>query len=266
MYDQAATYFVHNDYLQTLLELGVPGLLGLLLVVVLPLGQAWRALPGLGERRVALIAVIAATSTMAVHGLVDFPFFIPLCVLMYGAALGLCDVLAPPPPVRLSWLPAPAVRVGLAALAALAIWILGTPVAAEAAALYAQRAWRALDQERAAYWFEAARRLDPRDWRYHWYAGQFWVNLAAARADPAAARLAEIALAASVAANTREVRSLHDRIVLHRRLRKLLAAPADPETLRAWSARAVRLSPTNPEVLAEHARVLKQFPPPTGHG
>jgi len=266
-YTGKATYFVHDDYLQTLLELGIPGLAGLLLLVIVPFRQCWRAIPAAspGEQR-ALVAVIAAIASMAIHALADFPFFIPFCILMYCVALGLLDAscsLTRSEELRLPNYfvpPAPARRIVVAAVGTIAAWILLVPAAAEAAAAYAEKQWRAANGERAAYWFEVARRLDPRDWRYHWYAGQFWTAQAQARGDPASARLADTALAAAQAANSREVRPLYSRILLHTRLRKVLANPVDAQTLRAWAAHAAELAPTDPGVLAGKARVFEQFP------
>jgi O-antigen ligase len=259
------TNFVHNDYLQTLYELGVPGLAALLLLVAVPVVQAWRKLPQLAERecRIAL-AALAAILSMALHALVDFPFFVPLCVLMFGTALGMLEATferaSPamnPVGTRPAW------QRGLsAATVTLAVWILAVPAGAEAAAAYAERQWRTTDAERAAFWFEAARRIDPRDWRYHWYAAQFWAGQAAERSDPAAARLADAALAAASFANGRDVRPIYGRIRLHMRLRTVLEAPADGVTLRTWANRLVTLAPMDPVALAERARVFRQFPAP----
>jgi O-antigen ligase len=260
------THFVHNDYLQTLHAFGIPGLATLLLLVVAPVVESWRRLPQLAEqdRRVA-IAALAAMVSMALHALVDFPFFIPLCVLLYGVALGILDAML----LRASNAPSPALptkpvpawrRVLTAATATLAAWILVVPVVAEAATARAQSEWRKDGGERAAFWFEAARRIDARDWRYHWYAAQFWTAQTAAHGDPAAARLADLAFAAAISANGRDARPLRGRILLHTRLRKVLAAPADPETVREWANRALALAPTDAAIQAERDRVMRQFP------
>ena len=36
----------------------------------------------------------------------------------------------------------------------------------------------------AAFGFELAQRFEPRDWRYHLYAGQFWLSEAASTGNP----------------------------------------------------------------------------------
>ena len=138
----------------------------------------------------AIVAASAALASMAAHALVDFTFYVPICLLMYGAGMGFLDT-------RLSSagadhtqpsLPKGRLRRGaFAALATLAAWALATPVAAQAAAGYAHRQWQAARGESAAYWFEVARRVEPRDWRYHWYAGQFWYAQAQANRKPEAA-------------------------------------------------------------------------------
>ena len=198
-YGDSTTYFVHNDYLQVLLELGVPGLFLLLAVVLLPLAFAWRALPRMaGEEKVMCIGAAAAIAATAAHAIVDYPFYIPVCLLLVGAAIGLIDSRIPSDGRAMHGLVKPVVT-------ALSLWVLVTPVVAEAACEYAQRQWRNRDAESAAYWFEFARRVTPRDWRYHWYAGQFWQTVALG-GNPRAAELSAAAFAAGRAANSRESR------------------------------------------------------------
>ena len=198
-YSDSTTYFVHNDYLQVLLELGVPGLLALLAIVLLPLIFAWRALLTMAdERKVVCIGAAAAIAATAAHAIVDYPFYIPVCLLLFGAAVGLIDSQIPSDGRAMHRLVKPVVT-------ALSLWVLVTPVVAEAASEYAQRQWRNRDAESAAYWFEFARRVTPRDWRYHWYAGQFWQTVALG-GNPRAAELSEAAFAAGRAANSRESR------------------------------------------------------------
>jgi hypothetical protein len=130
---------------------------------------------------------------------------------------------------------------------------------AEAAAAYAQRQWRGAHSVSAAYWFEVARRIEPRDWRYCWYAGQFWHAQALQSGKPEAARLADQAFADGFAANPREARNLLGRIATHVQLRTMLAAPADGPTLIDWSERAVTLAPNDSSARTQLALVVRQF-------
>lgn len=263
-----STYFVHNDYLQFLLELGTPGLLGMLGVALLPVAYAWRTIANstLAHRaQTVLIALAGATASMAVHALGDFPFYIPACVLLYGTALGILDTLfmqSGKPRVLHAprALQGPALRRAITAGAGtVAAWLLVVPAAAEAAAEYGVRNWHSGRGKEAAWAFEAARRIDARDWRYHWYAGQFWMAQASSLSDPAAAALADKALAKGMAANPLEVRPVLDRMALHHKFRRLLASPVPPATLLEWADRAVRLAPADENVRSERNMVVLRF-------
>jgi O-antigen ligase len=245
------TWFVHNDYLQTLQELGPLGLAALLALVGFPAWLSYRRIPVVPvERRAVALAAASALAAMGFHALVEFPFYIPVCLLLYGALLGALDrrlgeALAAP------WRPAPwhpAVRTGILLIAGI---VLLRPVAAEAAAEWGLRRSMAGAGRDAAFWLGTARRIEPADWRYHWYAGQFWDAQAADAGKREAARLAADAFAAGFDANPLEVRNLLGRIAVHRRHRALLDAPADRHTLLAWLAQAEALAPLNREVRRE---------------
>lgn len=251
-YENAITYFVHNDYLQALLELGVPGAALLILVAGLPPVTAWRALPRAAHDRTVIIALVTATASMAMHAVVDFPFHIPICLIMYGACAGLLsrlerleEVVGKPISIPRQRM----VRMARAAIVGGGIWIVIKPAAADAAVEHARAQWRTAAGADAAYWFEVARRIEPRDWRFHFYAGMFWYAQAEAGAKGTAARLADRAFEAGFNVHPHEVSNLVWRIGTHIYLRKLLAEPADARTLRAWADQAHRLAPLDREVM-----------------
>ncbi len=251
------TWFVHNDYLQLLQETGPLGLLALLGLTVFPLLLAYRRIPELApEERVAVLAIAASIAAMSVHALVDFPFYVPICLLLYGALLGALDKRlgeSATVAARRSQ-PSPLHRVARAGAITLAAIVFLQPVAAEAAAEWGLRKSAAGDGQTAAFWLGAARRIDPRDWRYHWYAGQFWDAQAAMSGRPEAAQLAANAYTAGWEANPLEVKNLLGRIWVHRRYGQLLRDPADAETLRQWLAQAEAVAPLNPDVRQALAR------------
>lgn len=225
-YAGSETWFVHNDYLQVLQELGPLGLVALLGVTALPLLLAYRRIGALPAKdQTATIAAGSALAGMAAHAAVDFPFYIPACLLLYGAWLGALDKRLAP-----AALPAPALpwvrplRAGAWTLAAV---LLVKPVAAEAAAHWGLRQSAAGSPQSGAFWLEAARRLEPRDWRYHWYAGQFW-DAQATSGNSEAARLAASAFAAGHEANPLETRNLLGVTAVQRRYRQLLEAERRP--------------------------------------
>lgn len=251
------TWFVHNDYLQSLQELGVPGLLAFLGLTWLAPLLAYRRLPRLAEtERPAVAASAAALAAMSVHAVVDFPFYIPICLLLYGALLGSLDMRLSAAGVARAWRgpSSPWARAARAGALTIAAVVLLRPVAAEAAAEWGLRKSATGEGRQAAFWLGAAEKLDSSDWRYHWYAGQFWEAQAADSGRPEAAQLAARAYAAGFAANPLEVKSLLGMLSVQRRFGRLLADPADPATLQRWTDLATELAPQNPEVRRELSR------------
>ncbi|MGH8708047.1 MAG: O-antigen ligase family protein [Burkholderiales bacterium] len=251
------TWFVHNDYLQTLQELGPIGLAAFLGLALFPPLLAYWRLPSVAiEQRPIVVAGAAAVSTMSVHALVDFPFYVPICLLLYGAWLGALDrrletIVRNP---ILQWRSSPLLRVARAGALTLVVIALLRPVAAEAAAEWGLRKSAAGDGQIAAFWLGTAQRIEPKDWRYHWYAGRFWDAQAMQSGRREAAMLAAEAFDAGFEANPLEVKNLLGKISVHRRHRQLLDEPADDVTLRKWLAQALALAPMNPDVRREIAR------------
>jgi O-antigen ligase len=252
------TYFVHNDYLQTLLELGVPGLAALLALIALPFCLAAKR-AARDNDRLPLYAALAGVATMAIHALGDFPFYVPLCLLLFGGLLGEMDRLLAPEPSAPPEKNAGATRWRVIGAAAVLTVLIVPPPLAEAAALYGERNWRVGKGESAALGFEAARRLQPRDWRYHWYAAQFWMLQAAQGGNRTAAKLADGAFEAAIDANPRDPRPLLGRLAMQLRLGTLLDNPQSPATLRAWAERAFALAPLNPAVRQDYAAAMSRL-------
>ena len=252
--ESAETWFVHNDYLQALQELGPLGLAGLLLLAWLPVLIAYRRMPTLpsADRSAALAATSALTAT-ACHALVDFPYHVPTCLLLCGALLGSLDrrlgdaIAAPSQPREFT----PGYRAARAACVVLAGALLLRPVFAEVSAEWGLRLFAERQSQSAAYWLEAARRIEPADWRYHWYAGEFWDDVASTTGSRDAARLANTAFAAGFEANPLEVRNLLGLIALHRRHGGRLGVPAGSAARAAGVARAEAHAPFNAAVRRE---------------
>lgn len=257
------TFFVHNDYLQTLLELGLPGAGALLVVVLLPLGLLLLYRDRLSPREVVrCTASAAALAAMAFQGGVDFPFYIPVCLAVFGVLLGTLDarfisagvgLLG----VRLQTQAREVASIRRITLATGAVLLL-VPLAAEWSLAYGNARWKEGLGEKAAYGFELARRLQPADWRYAWFAGKFWTAQAAATRKPEAAKLADASFARGFEANPLEVKNLLGRIELQRSLGHLLEKPASPLELESWSATALTLAPLNQRVRLERILVLEK--------
>ncbi len=253
------TYFVHNDYLQTLQELGLAGLAALLALVIVPVWMAVRGqcISRPERERLMLAAAAGSAASMAAQALVDFPFYVPVCLLLFGAALAVSDRIAVPAEGASGRGRSTAARAAKAACAALIAFYASLPLAAERAAHYGRQQFLAGETRSAAYWLEVSRRLQPRDWRYHWYAGQFWFAQALAKRSPEAARLARDAFGKGAEADPLEPRNIMGVIETARSLRGLAGLEMPPAELDALSARALALAPLNPDVRRERVLALE---------
>jgi hypothetical protein len=264
-YAEYVTFFVHNDYLQTLLELGVPGLCALVALVLLPLAFLLRNRARFAQEDLVLCGGCAGgIAAMAFQAAVDFPLYIPACLAGFGfllgavaarsAALGIGLLGMRPGAGAISRIAVSARRIGLAT----GIVLLLVPLAAEWSLAYGQARWRQGFGQEAAYGIELARRLQPRDWRYAWYAGKFWTAQAVSERNPKAASLADLAFERGFSANRLEVKNLLGRIELQRSLPLLLERPASAGELEAWSVKAMELAPRNAEVRIERIFILER--------
>lgn len=263
----AITYFTHNDYLQSAYELGLPGLVAIGAVVLSPALLAWRAVPMLVRDRqecVVLIGFSASLVTMMLHAFVDFPFYIPICLLLFGICAGGVERIVGGTPAGAAGTAGRVLRIGRATGARLAttvggvfvLWLFIVPVAAEAASEFAHSLWRNGKSQRAAYWFTVARRFEPRDWRYHYYEGHFWAAQAASNRMPEAVRRADEAFAAGMKANPREVRNVLGRMEVQRAFSALLERPMSFDAQRALAEQARRMAPLNLSVRIGHVLTL----------
>jgi len=262
----ATTEYVHNDYLQFAFELGLPGLALLAAMAVAAAAALWRALPHAGpDERLALCMTGAGAAYLFAHAGVDFPFYVPAVVVVLGAALGTVERVAGSgheaprtmprgvPRVRwpaLAWARRP--RLGriavVTALAALAL-----PAGAELAAARAQAALEGGALERAIARYRLARALAPHEGYYHWTLGVIWMQVALAERDHAAARRADALFAAGLDRDPAYLPNLLHRLRLHRDHRRLVATPADEETLLEWAERLARARPMSSLAAYEHA-------------
>jgi O-antigen ligase len=255
----AVYFYSHNDYLQTWLEFGVPGLALLLALAATALVTALRSFRRSPDDAFPLVCGSALAVCFA-HAMVDFPLYIPFILLLVGAFLGAFTAHAGGgASAWASWIgaraavPSNPVRWAIA-VAALA-WLF-QPVFAELAHHRSRQLLARGEVRDALYWQSVARRLEPRHPAHYQAEAMIWRAQAILTKNPALAAQADALFEQGARVNPYDVGNLIGRSELHRRHRDLLAAPAPPAQVLAWSERAAQLRPLVFSVQAEYVRTL----------
>jgi hypothetical protein len=262
--DLGMTYpFAHNDYLQTWLEFGLPGILMLILVVVAVIAVVARKCRAMGYDNTPLLAGAALAGTLT-HAVVDFPTYIPLPILIFALWLGTLSRYAQPlAPLAQAmsrfdhaWrkLSTPITR-AFVAIAATA-W-LAQPAMAEEAAKLALDALFSGNAEKGLYWQTVARRLEPQSGKRYWEEGVILRNLAVESGDRDYAAKADATFAAGMLADPYDVNNFAERARLHRLHPGLLDQPAAPAAVLAWAAHVLEMRPYAVATQLEYIQTLK---------
>ena len=90
--------YAHNDYLQTLAELGIPGFLLAACIAVLSIGRSIRRAGGSADERWVGLACLGAFSAMLVHSAVDFNLYVAANAAVLAWICGIAAGLAPSAP------------------------------------------------------------------------------------------------------------------------------------------------------------------------
>lgn len=253
-------FYAHNDYLQSWLEFGAPGVALLLLLVSAALVVALREHRRAPLNPVPLVCGGGLAPCFA-HAVVDFPLYIPFILMLAGAYLGALAAHAG------GRLPAPAARIADRvgevvsppirwALVTVALLWLAQPMIAEIA-VYRSIAVLARGDARAGiYWQSVARRLEPRHPAHYWAEATIWREQAIATGNPLLAAQADKLFAEGARVNAYDVANLLGRVDLHRRHPELLKSAESPAQVLSWAERAARLRPQSFPVQAELALAL----------
>ena len=254
--------FAHNDYLQTWLEFGLPGIVLLGAVMAAAAALVLKGRRADRDDPIPLTCAAAATGFF-VHALGDFPLYVPFPLVIVGMWLGVLaahggGTRRAEPAQAAVWngprlLRSPVV-LGTATAAAL-LW-LAQPVLAEMAARRALAELGAGRAQGGLYWESVARRLEPRSGQRHWEEGVIWRDQAVASGNRLFAAKADELFADGARLDAFDVNNLFTRVQLHRQHPQLFARAAPPQEILQWSARALRLLPYSLAAQTEYARTL----------
>ena len=254
--------FVHNDYLQTWVEFGLPGIVLLCAILAAALAiifTGWRT----GRNDPVPLVCGAAAAGIFVHALVDFPLYVPFPLVVLGAWLGVLAAHGADAPWARPILartgnffrPLRTPLVSWTVTVAVLAW-LAQPALGEFAASRATSRLSAGHADEGLYWQSVARRLEPRSGRRYWEEGVIWRDQALESGGKMLAANADAAFAEGMRVDPYDVNNFVDRARLHRLHPNLLEHPASPGEILSWIAHVVKLRPYMLVAQAEYARTL----------
>jgi len=261
IYIGKATKFVHNDYLQVWLEVGIAGLLTLLALVGVSLWTALRRHARISRNRLALKGALGAgVVSVFAHSMVDFPLYPPAILVVLGAALGIINRITAEsensPALFESvhrWMEHIQFRPRVAerfVLVLLVLW-LAQPVISQLLLQRAKDMLIAREAGGALRLMQVARVTSAWDPDYYWEEGRFWMLAAISQKSSEAAEKADQLFQAGAQIHPYEFRNRLQRLVLHRDNPQLLENAADHDVLLEWANGLLHWYPHLPTVMVE---------------
>jgi len=259
------TFFVHNDYLQFALETGLLGLSLFLLLIIAVYGHLFKfRQQAMAEQRLPLILSAAAITSMLAHALVDYPFYIPVLLAVFGAYLGIISQCVVDMGATHWQLPKISAQhflglrsgfIGNALVIGLTVW-LGLPAFASVSADLGLYRLLHGDAQHGLYWHGVARVLQPREASYYWREGVIFRDLGVAQTRSDLVEKSNAVFSKGLEANPLEVNNLLDKIALHRKYRTMLKQPASNQDIMTWINYVKSRQPNSDPAQIEYVRCL----------
>ena len=265
--DQKAPYinsqnrFVHNDYLQLWMEIGVPGVTLFIALFIVPVYLLFRLSDeAFAPDKTKMLAVIASLASMYAHALVDFIFYVPFLLLMLACGLGLFNQIVSKYYQNLFLINISNryLRFNLtkSLAAVISICLLSHPVIAQLAYAEAINRKNVLDFKGTLSYLEMARQFAPYESDYYWYEAALLMTAVKSEQDKASAKRADELFASGMAVNTYAAKNRLARAELHRDYGYLLSKPEDLNVVLSWNEEALYWSPNDPVLQIEYVKTL----------
>ncbi|MGZ5052773.1 MAG: O-antigen ligase family protein [Methylobacter sp.] len=257
--------FVHNDYLQLAVENGLLGVTAFLLVVFLLFFRIVHYRQRiLAERRLPLIMAAVGTVAMLVHAMVDFPFYVPVLIGIFGAYLGVIDrqlieisgeYLSLQRLFQLKLIGLRPKFISSCLFIGLTV-LLGLPAFAAAFSDYSFKRLEDGNIQSTLYWNGVARELQPRVAIYYWLEGIIWQDQGVLQQRVDLLEKSNAVFSRGLEVNPFEVNNLLEKIALHRQHGSLLKQPASHREIMEWIGHARALQPYSDAVQIEYVHCL----------
>ena len=242
------------------------GILGLLLflsipiIIIVMLFRIWKKITIIDKS--IMLALTTGLVGFYVQALVDFLFYIPFLLMIYGCYLGYINQLFNKYPGGLFQyqLEFPDLKVRPVIIKSLVglivISYLSQAAIAQLAFDQANRNKNRLNLEPALKAYELARRFAPYESSYYLVEGDIWYHAAKATGKAELAQRADMLFKQGIEANPYKVANLFWRAMLHRDMPELLSNAVSQEKILKWLQHVLYWSPNNEQVQSEYVRTF----------
>jgi O-antigen ligase len=269
-FKNSKTKFVHNDYLQLLVDVGILGFIPMLLIIIIIYYQSWSVFKKTNkEWGFILLGITGGMTAFFAHAMVDFVFYPCFLALLFGSYIATTNkvlTLNYNQPMFVDKLKNYFTKYNwdlffwnrFFSLLLMLFFI--QPYIAELCFKHAEKKMKSLQVEEALPYYELARRFVPYNEYYYGLEGTYWrtavmhVNngkLSAERADQL--------FADGAAANPFDVTNILSRAVLNRDYPQLLSYPANNDTILKWFGHVLYWQPDLIAGQYEYVKTLYKF-------
>ena len=260
--NQGTTHYVHNDYLQHLMETGVIGLFTILMLIACFYFQAWKCSKIVDAKiKIILIAFAACFTSYFVHALGDFVIYLPILTVFSGLGLGLFDRVCSH---HISFkkldyttkFTKKYLLILRTVFVSLLISYFSTPLIAKELNKYADRQYESQNFQNALSYFQYASMLAPYEPNYLLDEAKLWGKAAREQHSADAANVADKLLKQCIEINPFEQNCLLERSRLHRDYQPLLNQNTDINTILNWQEEVLAWRPRSRAGQLEYVKSL----------
>ena len=253
--------FVHNDYLQLFMELGVLGFVLPIAFFMISLFYLWKLSDNVAkEDKILMFAIMIGLTSLYVHALVDFIFYTPFLLMMIACSLGLFNETLNKYHKNISTITIPTSLVNFNVLKSLVgvcvVFLLFQAAISQLTYDNALKKIEHLDVQDALVYYELARRFAPYEPDYYWHEGAVLMNAVKARQHKPSAERAEELFSKGMDVSPYTTNNRLARAELHRDYGHLLTNPEDLNIVLSWNKQALHWRPKDPIVRAEYLKTL----------
>lgn len=266
-YNYAFTHYVHNDYLQLCLEIGLIGLFVFLCIGFLAFFQGIKILKS--ERiddndRVIVIAIMSSLVTLYVHGLFSYVFYTPLLVFIFSAYIAVFNTVITNEkysnsikPIYISFMSSSSKSlIWKLIISTFMLLFLFQFVFAQISFRAGQSMMQQGKVEQALMLYKWARTFSPSEVEYYLLEADYWKNRAVKNKEVGAADKANNLYQQVMEISKYDTQSRLNRAILHRLTEDTLSKPVSHEVRTSWLEQALQWKPHHHVVQGEYIRSI----------